>query len=79
LHCKCANVVQTRVLVLKNMVGPEDVDEELETEVTEECANYGAVDKVIIYQEKQGEDDDAEILVKIFVEFSKPSGTNILL
>lgn len=64
---------ESRVMVLKNMVGPEDVDEELESEVTEECAKYGNVDKVIIYQEKQGEHDDAEIIVKIFVEFSKPS------
>ena len=66
-------------MVLKNMVGPEDVDEELESEVTEECAKYGNVDKVIIYQEKQGEHDDAEIIVKIFVEFSKPSGMLFLI
>ncbi len=61
-------------MVLRNMVGPEDLDEELETEVTEECGKYGAVNRVIIYQERQGEEEDAEIIVKIFVEFEKQAG-----
>ena len=56
------------------MVDLEDVDEELETEVTEECSKYGTVNRVVIYQEKQGEEDDAEVIVKVFVEFSKPEG-----
>ena len=66
--------VQTRVMILRNMVGPEDVDEDLESEVVDECSKYGNVNRVIIYQEKQSEDDDAEVLVKIFVEFTQPSG-----
>ncbi len=57
------------VVLLKNMVGPEEVDEELQEEIEEECGKFGPVEKVIIYQEKQSEDDDAEIVVKIFVEF----------
>ena len=61
-------------MILRNMVGPEDVDEDLESEVVDECSKYGNVNRVIIYQEKQSEDDDAEVLVKIFVEFSQPSG-----
>jgi len=65
---------QTRVMILRNMVGPEDVDEDLESEVVDECSRYGGVNRVIIYQEKQSEDDDAEVLVKIFVEFHQPSG-----
>lgn len=60
------------------MVGPEDLDDDLETEVTEECSRYGNVDRVIIYQEKQGEEDDAEVIVKIFVEFSSSSGKYII-
>jgi poly(U)-binding-splicing factor PUF60 len=60
---------ESKVCVLKNMVGPEDIDDELENEVTEECGKYGSVQRVIIYQEKQSEEDDAEIIVKIFVEF----------
>lgn len=61
-------------MVLKNMVGSDEVDEELENEVTDECSKYGKVEHVIIYQEKQSEDEDAEIIVKIFVEFSSPEG-----
>ena len=66
---------QNHVLVLHNMVGPEDLDEELEQEVTEECGKFGQVNRVIIYQEKQGEEEDAEVIVKIFVEFSVAKGT----
>lgn len=59
---------------MRNMVGPEDIDNDLESEVTEECGKYGNVRKVIIYQEKQSEEEDAEIIVKIFVEFTSLKG-----
>ena len=62
---------QSVVVVLKNMVGPEDVDEDLQEEIEEECGKYGEVERVIIYQERQGEDDNAPIMVKIFVEFKE--------
>lgn len=65
---------QSSVVVLRNMVDVEDLDEELEEEVTSECSRYGTVERVIIYQEKQGMEDDAEVIVKIFVMFSDPSG-----
>ncbi|CAG0882732.1 unnamed protein product [Cyprideis torosa] len=61
---------ETNVVVLRNMVGPEDVDETLQEEITEECSKYGTVSRVIIYQERQGEEETAEVIVKIFVEFS---------
>uniref|UniRef100_A0A4W3GP82 Poly-U binding splicing factor a n=1 Tax=Callorhinchus milii TaxID=7868 RepID=A0A4W3GP82_CALMI len=64
---------ESTVMVLRNMVGPEDIDDDLEGEVTEECGKFGAVNRVIIYQEKQGEEEDAEVIVKIFVEFSMAS------
>lgn len=37
------------------------------------------MERVIIYNEKQSEDedDDAEVIVKIFVEFSQMSGKEI--
>ncbi|KAM5170164.1 poly(U)-binding-splicing factor PUF60 isoform 2-T2 [Mantella aurantiaca] len=66
---------ESTVMVLRNMVDPRDIDDDLEGEVTEECGKFGAVNRVIIYQEKQGEEEDAEIIVKIFVEFSMASET----
>uniref|UniRef100_G3MKM6 RRM domain-containing protein n=2 Tax=Amblyomma TaxID=6942 RepID=G3MKM6_AMBMU len=59
------------VVVLRNMVGVEDLDDELESEVTDECGRFGTVKRVIIYQERQSEDENADIVVKIFVEFSQ--------
>ena len=61
-------------MVLKNMVTADEVDEELEAEVTDECGKYGSVRKVVIYQERQGDEEDAEVIVKIFVAFSSMSG-----
>jgi len=61
--------LESTILLLKNMVGPEDVDEDLQSEIEEECNKYGKVENVIIYQERQSEEADAEIYVKIFVEF----------
>ena len=64
---------------MKNMVGIEDVDEELENEVTGECSKFGSVTRVVIYQEKQGEEDDAAVIVKVFVEFMTTAGTTFYL
>ncbi|KAF5277353.1 hypothetical protein FQA39_LY06166 [Lamprigera yunnana] len=69
---KLMRKVDSRVVILRNMVGPEDVDETLQEEIQEECRKFGVVERVIIYNEKQSEDDDnTEIIVKIFVEFSE--------
>ena len=38
------------VVVLRNMVTPEEVDDDLQDEVQEECSKYGTVERVIIYQ-----------------------------
>jgi len=58
----------SRCLVLKNMVGPEDVDSELEGEITDEASKYGLVERVVIYQEKQSE-RPGDVVVKIFILF----------
>lgn len=68
---KLARQSSSNVVVLRNMVSIEEVDADLEEEVTEECSRFGEVNKVIIYQEKQGEEDTAEVIVKIFVQFTK--------
>lgn len=68
---KLARVTGSGVVVLRNMVSADEVDEDLEEEITEECSRFGEVSRVVIYQEKQGEEEDAETIVKIFVEFAK--------
>lgn len=63
----------SKVVILRNMVGPEDVDETLQEEIQDECSKFGYVEHVIIYKEKQSdEDDDSDVIIKIFVEFSLP-------
>ena len=59
------------------MVTVEDIDDDLEDEVTSECSRYGNVNRVLIYQEKQGIEEDAEVVVKIFVIFNTSSGESI--
>lgn len=44
---------KSKIMVMRNMVKVEDIDDDLEGEVTEECGKFGSVDRVIIYQEKQ--------------------------
>ncbi|XP_071947671.1 poly(U)-binding-splicing factor PUF60-like isoform X2 [Antedon mediterranea] len=63
---------ESNVVVLRNMVDISELDDDLEGEVTEECGRFGVVNRVIIYQERQGEEEDAEVIVKIFVKFSEP-------
>ncbi|XP_022803548.1 splicing factor 45-like [Stylophora pistillata] len=60
----------SKVVVLRNMVGPGEVDEELQPEVVEECNKYGEVIKVVIYEFPQGVQPDEES-VRIFVEFQR--------
>ncbi|XP_023338461.1 poly(U)-binding-splicing factor half pint [Eurytemora carolleeae] len=63
------NRSESVVLLIRNMVGADEVDEELQGDIEEECNKYGKVEHVIIYKEQQDEDQNSEIVVKIFVEF----------
>ncbi|XP_075971956.1 splicing factor 45 [Anticarsia gemmatalis] len=59
----------SKVVLLRNMVGPGDVDEELEPEVKDECnTKYGEVVKVLIFELPNAPSDEA---VRIFVEFKR--------
>jgi len=71
---KLMRKVDSRVVVLRNMVDPDEVDETLQEEIQEECSKYGNVNRVIIYNERQTENDDSDVIVKIFVEFTQPAG-----
>lgn len=73
---KLMRKAESNVLILRNMVGAEEVDEQLQDEITEECGRFGTVNHVIIYQERQSDEEDAEVIVKIFVEFANPHETS---
>ncbi|KAG8227334.1 hypothetical protein J437_LFUL006292 [Ladona fulva] len=59
----------SKVVLLRNMVGPGEVDEDLEPEVKEECnTKYGDVIRVLIFEMPNAPHDEA---VRIFVEFKR--------
>ena len=54
------------------MVGPGEVDEELEGETASECEKFGKVIRCSIHEEK-GPGVPAAKAVRIFVQFAEPS------
>uniref|UniRef100_A0A3Q2G9I6 Splicing factor 45 n=1 Tax=Cyprinodon variegatus TaxID=28743 RepID=A0A3Q2G9I6_CYPVA len=58
----------TKVVLLRNMVGRGEVDEDLEGETKEECEKYGKVVKCVIFEIAEVPDDEA---VRIFLEFER--------
>uniref|UniRef100_A0A182K491 Splicing factor 45 n=1 Tax=Anopheles christyi TaxID=43041 RepID=A0A182K491_9DIPT len=59
----------SKVVLLRNMVGPGDVDDELEPEVKDECnTKYGDVVTVVIHEIPDVVPEEA---VRIFVEFKR--------
>eukprot|EP00053_Salpingoeca_punica_P021147 m.212712 g.212712 ORF g.212712 m.212712 type:complete len:343 (-) comp21237_c0_seq1:360-1388(-) len=68
-------VTKSRVILLTNVVGPNEVDPDLESEISEECSNFGKVRKCIVVKcpPKTVPDDEA---VRIFVEFNMEVSAN---
>lgn len=64
----------TKVLLLRNMVGPGEVDDELEDEVASECAKYGTVTRVLIFEITEP-DFPVDEAVRIFVQFERSEQT----
>jgi len=59
----------SKVVLCKNMVGPGEVDPDLEPEVKEECnGKYGDVNKVVIFEMPNVTPEEA---VRIFIEFKR--------
>ena len=54
----------SRVLLMKNMVGPGEVDEDLVGEIGEECSKYGEVAHVSLYEVKEGVKDEEAVRSK---------------
>lgn len=65
---------RSNVVVLKNMLSADDLDEEVESEVTQECSQYGNVLRVVIYQEVDRLAPGCEPIVKVFVQFTDADG-----
>lgn len=62
-------VESSKVILLRNMVGPGEVDEDLESETAEECTKYGPVVRCKIYEEKNPM-VPSDKSVRIFVQFT---------
>ena len=65
----CVMKNPTKVVLLTNMVGPGEVDDDLQPEVIEETSKYGEVKKCLIYEMPPGGPE--EEAVRIYVQFTK--------
>lgn len=60
----------SKVLLLRNVVAPGEVDEDLEDEVAEECEKFGPVVRVLIF-ELEDPGRSAGEAVRVFAEFTE--------
>ncbi|KAF0988469.1 hypothetical protein HZS_2218, partial [Henneguya salminicola] len=68
---KLARNLESNVIMMRNLVTLDQVDDQLKSELEQECSKYGKVKQVVINREKQGESADSSTIVKIFVQFSE--------
>lgn len=68
LQPKSSNPSSSTIVLLTNLVGPGEVDEELQVETAEECARFGTVLKCIVHEYTRP-GTRAEEAVRVFVKF----------
>ena len=69
----CLRGKATCVLLLRNIVGPGEVDDQLEDEIANECEKYAPVVRALIFEiTEQGYPEDEA--VRVFVEFTSVEG-----
>ena len=59
---------EARVIILKNIVGPGEVDETLDEEIGVECSKHGEVLSVVIFEVTE-KSYPQHAAVRVFVEF----------
>ena len=69
--------VFSRVMVLRNMIDQNDIDDQIEEEVFEECAKFGEVQEVKIVVESRDTESNGE--VKIFVVFKSMDSIDLAI
>ncbi|KAG4096314.1 hypothetical protein H8356DRAFT_943371 [Neocallimastix lanati (nom. inval.)] len=60
------NDKESTVVLLENMVTADEIDEDLQSEITSECSKYGEVVKVVVWIVPESPSDE----VRIFIQFN---------
>jgi poly(U)-binding-splicing factor PUF60 len=68
-----SDVPSSHVVLLRNLVGVNEVDATLEDEVKEKCSESGPVNRLKLIVDKASDE------VRIYVEFTDPQSANIAI
>jgi len=66
---------ESTVVLLENMVTVNEIDEDLQSEITSECSKYGEVVKVVVWIVPESPTEE----VRIFIQFNTIEGMIIIL